>query len=64
MRNEQNTDNLQGLCAECVEAGVLEAISDACSDECYDALPNHVKKIWEKRERQEARHYRDFLFQL
>jgi hypothetical protein len=52
------------ICEECQESGALTGANEACSEECYDALPLHIKKLWEKREREEARHYRDFLFQL
>ena len=52
------------VCEECQECGVLTGDSEACSDECYDALPTHIKKLWEKREREEARLYKEWLFQL
>lgn len=61
-----NSDSLSSpLCDTCApdEACILSANCEPCG-ECWDKLPRSIQNIWERREREEARHYREWLHEL
>jgi hypothetical protein len=49
------------ICQECLDNGVLNYSTEPCSEECWDAAPSDVHRVWERRHKKEEALYSRWL---